>query len=106
VLSEGDTKLIADEAMNRAPYETLLLGDITVYNREVPNGRNISADKFDRYKAWANTGLIKIVSQGISQRLQQMRQGQTFSWNDWAAQGSGIEERISVTPTCKSNEIC
>jgi peptidoglycan hydrolase-like protein with peptidoglycan-binding domain len=104
-LNADDTKRIVDEAMNREPYYTLLLGNVTVYGgpfgtqMPVPSGNNISAKQYDGYKAWTQVGIIKIASQG------QLSQ-QAFSWNNWMAQGQGIQEQIIVSTVCKEMGIC
>ncbi len=104
-LSEENAKSIADEVMNRGAYQTLLLGNITVYGgpfglqAQAPSENNITVQLYDIYKAWMQVGVIKIASQGpLSQ--------QSYSDSNWMALHQGVEERIAVTASCRTNESC
>ena len=63
-MNADDAKRIVDQVMNRDPYYTLFLGNVTVTDLEkVPEGNNIDKE-YNIYKIWAQVGAIKTTSQG------------------------------------------
>lgn len=56
---------------------------------EVPAGSNINADQYNRYKVWAQVGVIKIASQGPV---------------NFQSSVLGVVERITVTPICNATD--